>query len=110
MGMPTILTQAGSGTCTPWWTDWRQDPFNIGFGVVVTGGTATYSVEHTFDNLDVVAVATATWMPNSGVTAATTSTTNGNYAYPVMAIRLNVSTTSTATTVVKGTFIQATLA
>lgn len=67
--------------------DYKSDPFNVGFGVVVSG-TLTYTVEHTFDN--VLAGATATAFPNATVVAQTTSK-DGNYVVPVMAIRLNVT-------------------
>jgi hypothetical protein len=63
-------------------------PANIGFGVVMSG-TLTYTVEHTFDNIFDTAV-TPTWFPNTSVSAETTSV-DGNYAFPVRAIRLNVT-------------------
>jgi len=52
----------------------------------------TYTVEHTFDdvfdkNFD---PATAAWFPNSGLSAKTASL-DGNYAFPITAVRLNVS-------------------
>jgi len=67
--------------------DYKQNPFNVGFAVVVSG-TLTYSVEHTFD--DILNGATATWFPHSSIAAQTTSK-DGNYAFPVTAIRLNVT-------------------
>jgi hypothetical protein len=67
--------------------DRKQNPFNVGFAVVVSG-TLTYSVEHTFD--DILGGATATWFPHSSIAAQTTSK-DGNYAFPVTAIRLNVT-------------------
>jgi hypothetical protein len=49
-------------------------------------------VEHTFD--DVYAAnfdpATAVWYANSGISGATSST-SGNYAFPVTAVRVRVS-------------------
>lgn len=70
-----------------------QSPFNVGIGVAVAAGsTLTYTVEHTFD--DVFAnnfdASTATWYPNSGLTAQTASK-DGNYAYPITGVRLRVS-------------------
>lgn len=64
-------------------------PFNIGFGAVVAGGsTLTYTVEHTFD--DILGGATATAFPHATVAAQTTSK-DGNYIVPVVAIRLNIT-------------------
>jgi hypothetical protein len=81
-------------------TNTYLNPFNIGMGAVVTG-TATYTVEHTFD--DTTTVASPTWFPNSTLTAQTTSK-DANYAYPVRAVRLNV-TAGTGTVVL--TLVQA---
>lgn len=118
MGMPTVLTQNGTGTSAIWFPDWMQNPFNIGIQCVATS-TVTFNVEHTLDNIDVVQIgpfsgnanattaANATWLPNSGITAATTNI-NGNYAFPVRAIRVNILS-STATGIVTVTFAQATL-
>lgn len=122
MPMPAVLTQNGTGTSAIWFPDWMQNPFNIGIQCIATGGTIQYNVEHTFDNIDVtnggggqggvsptvnaVTAASATWIPNPGITAATASNINGNYAFPVRAIRVNMQS-STATGVVVVTLIQA---
>lgn len=68
--------------------DTYQDPFNIGFGCVVTG-TVNYTVQHTFDNplAPDFTPATATWFNHSTVASASAST-DGNYAFPVQGIRL----------------------
>jgi hypothetical protein len=117
MPMPAILTQSGVGTtASPWIPDWMQAPFAIGIGLIINTGTATVTVEHTFQNLDPnlangTSAANATWFQNSGLNATTVSTTanlNGNYAFPVQAIRLNVASASPSTAVVTGFFVQAT--
>lgn len=108
MGMPTVLTQNQTGTSSIWFPDWMQTPFAIGIGCVATGAP-TYSIQHTFDNIDNVSgtsAANATWFTNSGITATTVSC-NGNYAFPVRAIQINI-TTSSSTAFVVATFIQAT--
>ena len=69
--------------------DREQTPFNIGFGCTIDSGTATYTVQHTFDDVydpNVTPVA----FNNSSVAAKTTNA-DGNYAFPVTAIRLSVS-------------------
>ena len=81
--------------------DTYQDPFNVSIGVSLSGGaTLTYSVQHTFDDVQAAGFdpTTATWFSNSGLSAKTTSL-DGNYAFPVTAIRLNVTayTSGTAT-------------
>lgn len=91
------LTKTGTGT-----TDWlvvdpKANPFNVGFGCAVTG-TATYSIEHTFDDVNATG-ASPTVFTHSDV-AAKTANTDGNYAFPISAMRLNI-TSGTGTVVVK---------
>ncbi len=123
MGMPALITQNGTGTSAIWFPDWMQNPFNIGIQVVLpASATATFNIEHTLDNIDVTnggagqgsvsptanatTAANATWVANPGITSAT-ATINGNYAFPVRAIRVNILSSS-ATGFVTATFIQAT--
>ncbi len=63
-----------------------QTPFNVGFGVRKHGNDITYRVEHTFDDIfdpDVSARA----FTHEDVSAAT-GDADGNYAFPVRAIRI----------------------
>jgi hypothetical protein len=64
-------------------------PFNVGFGVVVTG-TVTYTIQHTFDDpfASTFTPASAVWFPHEDLVNQTTSQ-DGNYAFPVRAIRIN---------------------
>lgn len=74
--------------------DTYQDPFNVSIGVVLSAGASlTYSVQHTFDDVQAKGFdpTTATWFTNSGLSAKTTSL-DGNYSLPVTAVRLNVTT------------------
>lgn len=94
------LSATGASAWIP--MDFKQAPFNVGIGVVIVSGTATYSVEHTFDDVfDSTVVPVA--FQNSGMTAQTTNK-DGNYAAPVRAIRLNV--TAGAAPVVTMTLMQ----
>lgn len=68
-----------------------QRTFNVGLGTILVSGSATWSVQHTFD--DITVGAPTVWFNNSGITAVTANT-DGNYAFPVQAIRLHVSTGS----------------
>lgn len=83
------ITVTGTGTSAWIPLDTKQAPFNVGIGCVLVSGTATYSVEHTFDDVYDLAV-TPVAFSNSGITAATASK-DGNYSAPVKAIRLNVT-------------------
>jgi hypothetical protein len=79
--------------------DTYQDPFNVSIGVVLSAGASlTYSVEHTFDDVQAPGFdpSAATWFTNAGLSAKTTSL-DGNYSFPVTGIRLNVTTYSSGT-------------
>jgi hypothetical protein len=110
MSKPFRVTVSGSaGQSSPWNPDYfKASPFAIGVGCVVTTTTATavnYYVEHSFDpifdltygaSLAVVLSSLANWFQNSGFlstasTAGSTNSRDGNYAFPVTAIRLNVT-------------------
>jgi len=98
---PVRVSVGLQAASSPILLDVNNGPFNVGLGVAVTGGaTLTYTVQHTFD--DVWAAnfdpATAVWYPNTNL-AAKTASLDGNYAFPVTAVRLNVTawTSGTAT-------------
>ena len=61
-------------------------PFNVGFGVTVSGNV-TYSVQHTFDD---PGVGFTTWFSHPTI-ANKTDAQDGNYAFPVTGIKLLVS-------------------
>lgn len=86
---PKSITLTATGTSNWIPMDFRQAPFNVGIGVKINSGTATYTVEHTFDDVYDSAV-TPVAFSNSGITAQTTNK-DGNYAFPVRAVRLNVT-------------------
>lgn len=93
---PVTLTVSGVGNSPIVPMDFRAQNFSIGFGCVITG-TATYSVQHTFDDIYNPAI-TPTWFNNSTVTAATTNM-DGNYAFPIRAMRLSVAASTGSVTI-----------
>jgi hypothetical protein len=100
-----IATKAGNGTTGSsniLATSLYISPFNVGFGVVVSG-TVTYTVQHTFDNVQTVA--SPTWFPHPTI-AAKSDNQDGNYAFPVAAVKL-VVTGSTGVYTATMTMIQA---
>lgn len=87
--------------------DYNVTPFNLGLGVVVSS-VNTYTVEHTFNILGPTSTLTTTgavWFPHSTLAGLNVSAV-GNYAFPVAAIRLNV-TAGTSTSTVQLTIISA---
>jgi len=98
---PVTVTSSGVSTSAIVPVDYLQDTFKIGFGAVVTGA-ATYTIQHTFDNV-LDSTVTPTWFSHVDVVGATTSR-DGNYAYPIRGIRINqtVGAGSVALTVLQG--------
>lgn len=91
---PTTKSVTGVGVSAPIPLDTYISPFNVGFGVAVTG-TVTYTVQHTFDAVlaNGYNPATGTWYDHPDV-ASQTANADGNYAFPVTAIRLSVASGS----------------
>lgn len=104
---PKTITVTGVGTSAWIPMDRHQTPFNVGFGVVINSGTATYTVEHTFTNVLDPNAPTPVAFPNSTV-AAQTANKDGNYAFPIAALRLNVTASSGGTvsiTLIQGSVV-----
>lgn len=99
-----VVTQTDTGSSDLCVMNLHTSPFNVGIGCDITAGSPTYSIQHTFD--DVFAPdfnpATATWYDHPTLNALS-SNADGNYAFPVTAIKLIVSGTGT----VQATVIQA---
>lgn len=96
-----IATKTGTGSSNILVTDTYISPFNVGFGVVATG-EVTYTVQHTFDDVLNSSI-TPVWYPHPTI-AAKSDNQDGNYAFPVAAIKVLV-TAGTGTA--KLTMIQA---
>lgn len=97
--MRQMIVSSTSGASEPLVMNLNATPFNVGFGVVVTG-TPTYTVQHTFDNLSNAAgngTGFVTYFDHPTITGLN-SNADGNYAFPVSGIRINVTGgTGTAT-------------
>ena len=89
-------------TCGPWIAlDQFCTPFNVGFGVnLVSGGPPSTRVQHTFENVlnPRVSASFISVFDNIDVTASVTAA-DGNYAFPVGAIRLVINSMTSAGTV-----------
>ena len=80
------VSKTGTGSSAALVMNTNVTPFNVGFGVIVTG-TVDYTVQHTFDD---PAVGFTTWFSHPTVAAETTNQ-DGNYAFPVTGIKLLVN-------------------
>lgn len=104
MGRPTTVTVHASGEASAWIPlDRHISPFNIGFQVVVAG-EMNYRVQHTLN--DVIGGETATAFTHVDVSSATTNR-DGNYAYPISAMRILVNSASSQACSARLTLIQA---
>jgi len=82
-----IATKTGVGSSNIITTDTYISPFNVGFGVVTTG-TVTYTVQHAFANPQ--DGSTLTWFSHPTI-AGKSDNQDGNYAFPVSAIKILVT-------------------
>lgn len=96
-----IVAKTGTGSSSIVPLDTYRNPFNVGIGVVVSG-TVNYTIQHTFDDVQNASV-TPVWFSHPSL-AALAANADGNYAFPVRAIKILVNSgTGTAT----ATIIQA---
>lgn len=80
------VSQTGTGSTSALVMNTDISPFNVGFGVVVTG-TVTYKVQHTFDD---PSVGFTTWFDHPTITGLSANA-DGNYAFPVSGVRVTVT-------------------
>jgi len=80
------VSKTGTGSSAALVMNTNVTPFNVGFGVIVTG-TVDYTVQHTFDD---PAVGFTTWFSHPTVAGESTNQ-DGNYAFPVTGIKLLVN-------------------
>lgn len=85
------LSAGGAELGPPIPIDQYLNPTNIGLGVVIDA-TATYTVEHTFDDVfdEAFNPVTATWFPHPTL-AALSANADGNLAFPPSAVRINIA-------------------
>ena len=80
------VSKTGTGSSSALVMNTNVSPFNVGFGVEVTG-TVNYTVQHTFDD---PAVGFTTWFSHPTV-AGETANADGNYAFPVTGVKVLVT-------------------
>ena len=80
------VSKTGTGSTSALVMNTNVSPFNVGFGVVVSG-TVDYTVQHTFDD---PAVGFTTWFSHPTV-AGETANADGNYAFPVTGVKVLVN-------------------
>ena len=85
---PQVFTKTGTGTSAWIPLDYKQAPFNVSMGCVVSG-TITYDIEHTFDDVFDSSI-TPTAFQHSTVVGQSANA-NSNYAFPVRAVRITIS-------------------
>lgn len=82
-------------TTAPIPLNWRNPDFKVSVAVDTDGSTTTATVQHTFDDVNDPDV-TPVWFDHADI-AAVTAKNDGNYAYPVRAVRLSIGATGTDT-------------
>lgn len=90
---PQYITVGSATVSSPFPLDYRAKPFSVSLMAdVAAGSTLTYKVQYTSDDIYDSAwnPATANWQDHS-ILSAQTASNNSNLAFPVTAIRLNVT-------------------
>jgi len=87
------VSQTGVGSSDAVVMNTNISPFNVGFGVIVSG-TVDYTVQHTFDD---PATGFTTWFSHPTVAGESTNQ-DGNYAFPVTGIKVLVNSGSGSAT------------
>ena len=82
-----VVTQTNTGSSDSIPMNLDSTPFNVGFGVVISGAP-TYTVQHTFDNP--WTTTSPVWFDHPTV-AGETANADGNYAFPVAAIKVAIT-------------------
>jgi hypothetical protein len=103
MARPVRVTVGSVTTSNVIPLDTYRTPFNIGIGCALSAGASlTYTVNYTYDDVQAAGFnpATATWFDHATLAAKTTSS-DGNIAVPVTALRLNVTSGSVVMTVIQ---------
>ena len=80
------VSKTGVGSSSALVMNTNISPFNVGFGVVVTG-TVNYTIQHTFDS---PATGFTTWYSHPTI-AIKTDNQDGNYAFPVTGVKVLVN-------------------
>lgn len=83
-----VISKTGTGSSSLAPMDQYQSPFNVGIGVVVSG-TVNYTIQHTFDDVQNPDV-TPVWFSHPTLLNLTANA-DGNYAFPVAAIKVLVN-------------------
>lgn len=98
-----ITVGTGAKLSGPWIPlDMFRNPFGVGFGCIISsGGSLTYSVEHTFNDIQASVTAASTVaavdvFAHEDVAAKTVSA-DGNYAFEVPAIRTTITAFTSGT-------------
>lgn len=88
MARLVVVSLSATGTGSPIPMNYHVAPFNVGIGIVPTSGTPSITIQHTFNYVFTSAEAAAAhWFDHAALTNVST-TSDGNYAFPVNAIRI----------------------
>lgn len=83
-------TTTGTSQSSPYVVNWKANNFGIGMGLTMTASKGIgVDIEHTFDDPK-SGLTNATWFKHSSLSSRTASA-DGNYAYPITAIRINIT-------------------
>lgn len=97
MGNPVYQSYTSAGAKPPVIVDWTIPEFHVTVACLLSGGAGvgTYNIEYTLDDVNDTA-RVARWIIDAGATAQTVDKVI-NYAFPVQAVRLNITAYTSGT-------------
>ena len=84
---PKSVSVTGVADSNPIPMDWRAENFGVSIGVSNPSGN-TFTVQHTFDDIYNVAAGSWVWHDHDSMAASTATSLDGNYAFPIRAVRI----------------------
>ena len=89
----------GTGTAPVIVLDWAVVPFNVSFALELQAGTGSFGVQYTLDDVNaaidgLTTSTTVTWFNDANAGPGQSSSTTGNYMFPVRALRCVVASAS----------------
>ena len=88
------VSQTNAGSSNAIVINTNTNPCNVGLGIVITDGTPTYTIQHTFDDPSSDLNTSTNWFTHPTLFDQTDNA-DGNYAFPITAVKVVVSGTGT---------------
>lgn len=83
------VSQTDAGSSSAIVINTNTNPCNVGLGIVITDGTPTYTIQHTFDDPSSDLNTSTNWFTHPTLFDQTDNA-DGNYAFPITGVRVAI--------------------